>query len=190
MEIEELNLEFEDDVAKPSAEAIDVDCELSFAASENTGEIDVSKTANLIQMKPNKEVAVEVKTVKVKKKPAANIAVENKAAKASSVTKSDLSEIIGEYHNSVLAQELNEVKSKVRELMEQVSGGATESEIKIAVLEAEKKYLIEAVSEAKVMDQQVTKYLQSIHKKSPAVKAEVQMIKKVITQFVKKLSKN
>lgn len=61
--------------------------------------------------------------------------------------------------------------------------------VRLNKLEESKSATTTDLSELKSLDQKVTQLLVSIHKKAPAVKAEVQMIKKLMTDFLAKSGK-
>ena len=81
---------------------------------------------------------------------------------------------------------LLELRAEVNALRQKISSVEQQAEIRVAVAEAEKEFLVEYVSNAKVLDHQITQMLQRINAKVPQLKGEVQMIKKHMQDFLHK----
>ena len=84
------------------------------------------------------------------------------------------------------SQEVQFLQQQINQLQQQLSFVEENANIKVAVAEAEKNYLVEYMSNAKVLDIQITQVLLRINVKAPALKAESQSIKKLINEFLKK----
>ena len=84
------------------------------------------------------------------------------------------------------SEDVSELKAQVQALQDKIRLIEQQAEVKVAIAEAEKHFLVEYVSNAKVLDHQVTQMLQRINAKAPGAKAEVQMIKKHLNEFVAK----
>lgn len=83
------------------------------------------------------------------------------------------------------SKEIERLRAELYELRGEVHERDVEAQTKIAVLECEKKMILKYLSETKKLDTNVTKVLSHIVKKAPALKKEVQMIKKMLQDFTK-----
>ncbi|MFT6633022.1 MAG: hypothetical protein ACJAS4_002991 [Bacteriovoracaceae bacterium] len=83
-------------------------------------------------------------------------------------------------------QEVQFLQQQINQLQQQLSFVEENANIKLAVAEAEKNYLVEYMSNAKVLDIQITQILLKMNIKAPALKAESQSIKKLINEFLRK----
>lgn len=81
-----------------------------------------------------------------------------------------------------LREEIQGLKEEMRS-MRSIQHGA---EVKVAIAEAKAEFIAEYMSNAKLMDHQVSQILQRIHGKVPQVKNEVLTIKKYVGEFIKK----
>jgi hypothetical protein len=84
------------------------------------------------------------------------------------------------------SQEVQFLQHQINQLQQQLSFVEENANIKVAVAEAEKNYLVEYMSNAKVLDIQITQILLRMNIKAPTLKAESQSIKKLINEFLRK----
>lgn len=161
MGIKELDLEFERETngASKNDDALDVNVDLSFSAN------------NQAEKKPAREVrAMPVPILKDAPRPENKVRNIQEARPSTPAPNAAMAE---------LKSEINNLKAEMQ-LIKQTN------DVALAVSEAEKEYLIEYISNAKLLDHQVTQMLVSIHKKVPALAGEVQGIKKVLQEFLQK----
>lgn len=85
--------------------------------------------------------------------------------------------------------ELDVLREQISELKEQMRNVRQHADVKVAVAEAKSEFIIEYMTNAKLLDHQVNQLLQRIHKKVPALKTEVLTIKKYMTEFLEKSGK-
>jgi hypothetical protein len=85
--------------------------------------------------------------------------------------------------------ELNLLRAELDELRKEIQQVKNQADVKVAVAEAKSEFIIEHVSNAKLLDHQVNSVLQMIHKKVPGLKNEVLTIKKYLTEFLQKHEK-
>lgn len=175
MAIDDLDLEFEDEEEKQKGDALDVDVDLTFSASPDT---ELGGAVKKIRQKPTP-----------KRKPVPknedNVADIDQARQRTNVQAKPVaqSKPTPDYD---YADEVESLRAEVHALKSKISAIEHQAEIKVAVAEAEKEYLVEYVSNAKVLDHQVTQMLQRINAKVPQLKGEVQMIKKHMNDFMAK----
>jgi hypothetical protein len=81
------------------------------------------------------------------------------------------------------------MKDEIAELRAQVSKVQSVADVRVAVAEAKTDFLVQYITDAKLMDHQVNQMLSRIHKKVPALKNEVLSIKKYIADFIAKTKK-
>lgn len=166
MAIEDLDLEFEDENEQGASEALDVDLDLTFGADADTSPKGGGVRVRPVPKKnPSKSVNVPD-----------NVSPINQARNSSSKPQPKSSQ----------SSEIEMLMREIQFLKDQMNEIQRSADVKLAVAEAEKDYLIEYVSNAKVLDHQVTQVLQRIHQKVPALKGEVQAIKKHVQEFVRK----
>ncbi len=89
-------------------------------------------------------------------------------------------------NNSEVSADVATLKLEIEELKNQMQKVQHHADIRVAVAESEKNYLIEYVSNAKIMDHQITGVLEKVSAKVPQLKREMQAIKKYLTDFVEK----
>ena len=177
MAIEDLDLEFEDDEDEGSGDAIDVDVDLSFSANGDSKTATNKVAPKPIAQNPNQENNVrDIKQAKPRATPTPRPATPNSPS-ISAQTNVKLAS--GSEDILALKNEIEILKSQMQKIQSQ-------ADVRVAVAEAEKSYLVEYVSNAKVLDHQVSQILARINKKVPALSAEVQSIKKHLQLFVKK----
>lgn len=218
MAIEDLDLEFEDeDEDKSDALAVDVD--LSFSASPETASAPSNKkvVGNNSSLPSNNASTSKVRTSAAKTaarsaaKPTAkptqtpkaraagnvtNIA-EQRAAKSAVAQKPQVRQTSQQVQSPVQAPvasddiqyELDLLHSEIAQLKEQLEVVKNQSDLKVAVAEAKSEFMIEYITNAKLLDHQVNQIMQRIHKKVPALKNEVLTVKKYLNEFLQKSSK-
>ncbi len=215
MAIEDLDLEFEDDEGGNKSDALDLDVDLSFTTIKKQEDLDGGTTTQRgLRVKPDGHKTEsqnfdEDKTVKISHiaeagKEASSQVLKPMPGKSDESTKTKIlkkSERPNVVPIRTNDKELQEVKhalsiitQQVRQMQElqmnNLSSGQTqtEQELKLKLVEAEKKYLVEYVSNAKILDVQITQILLKIHAKAPELKKEVQQIKKLLNLFINKTS--
>jgi hypothetical protein len=177
MAIEDLDLEFEDEEEKAKGDALDVDVDLSFSASP---ESELGAAVNQMRQKPqpkNKPVPSN------QNKKTSNIANLDQARQRSAPQAKPISQA---QPTPGYSAEMEALRAEVNALRQKISSVEQQAEIRVAVAEAEKEFLVEYVSNAKVLDHQITQMLQRINAKVPQLKGEVQMIKKHMQDFLHK----
>ncbi|MCO4755570.1 MAG: hypothetical protein KC478_13905 [Bacteriovoracaceae bacterium] len=85
-------------------------------------------------------------------------------------------------------QEMNQLKEELNALKDQMNSIKREADVRVAVAEAKTEYVVEFLSNAKLMDHQVNLILQKIHGKVPQLKNEILAIKQYMGEFIKKSS--
>ena len=85
-------------------------------------------------------------------------------------------------------QEMKQLKEELDALKEQMNSIKREADVRVAVAEAKTEYVVEFLSNAKLMDHQVNLVLQKIHAKVPQLKNEILTIKQYMGEFIKKSS--
>jgi hypothetical protein len=176
MAIDDLDLEFEDEEEKAKGDALDVDVDLTFSASP---ESELGGAVKKMRQKPTP------KRKPVPKEESNNVSDIEQARKRSAPQAKPVaqSQPTPDYD---YADEVEELRAEVQALKAKITAIEHQAEVKVAVAEAEKEYLVEYVSNAKVLDHQVTQMLQRINAKVPQLKGEVQMIKKHMNEFLAK----
>ena len=186
MAIEDLDLEFEDEETSSGSDALEVDVDLSFSASaeENSKGVRVKPASK--RAAPSKGDAVESPRIG-RKSPTPKVSNINEARtrQRPQARPRPQQQPSPSYANEG-SEDVKRLREEVEQLKAQMSKIQHQADLKIAVAEAEKEYLVEYVSNAKVLDHQVTQILQRISKKVPALGAEAQAIKKYMNDFVKK----
>lgn len=162
MGLKELDLEFETEkeAASSNGDALDVDVDLSFSAT-NEEKKPASREAR------NKPIPILRDSPQASQKNVKNI----EAARP-------------QPQPQVSGAAVNELKNEIEKLKAEMRAMKQSNDVALAVSEAEKEYLVEYISNAKLLDHQVTQMLKSIHKKAPAVVGEVQGIKKYLQEFI------
>lgn len=163
MGIKDLYLEFEEEPKGGSTDALDVDIDLSFSAA---GDPPIVKSV------PKSRVEGSGSSVPIK------------AVKAKLSVVDDSEDIFKEpLADSGEFEDLRSDLDKLKLQMQNIQGSA---DLKVAVAEAERDFMLEFVSNAKILDHQVSQILARINKKVPALAPESQMIKKYLNDFLKK----
>lgn len=85
--------------------------------------------------------------------------------------------------------ELDALRAEIADLRKELQSVQQHADVKVAVAEAKSEFIIEYVTNAKLLDHQVNQVLQRIHKKVPALKTEVLTVKKYLTEFMEKNTK-
>ncbi len=182
MAIEDLDLEFEDEEEKTRSDALDLDIDLSFSASpaeevkkqlkgvkvgHNDHPVQNNNTSRTTKNRPNLKVLPKQNKIESHEKSKANIPVEAKNdLRTPDVKRND--------------KRIDEAKSS----LDEVDRLKTE----LAITKAERNYLVEYVSNAKLLDYQLTQILLRLRKKHPDSLAEIQQMKKLLVEFIKNSS--
>lgn len=203
MALEELDLEFEDEKEPKKGDALEVDVDLSFSASgvfPNQAATQNSSTQNLENTfteeseeltDPSMHIPFygdepsEVVSMEEARKKAMQI-VAPKAPLASEAVRTKVKEVVPQDHS----EDILALRKELSALKEELVSLKHEAQVKVALANARVEYISENLSNAKVLDYQVTQILQRIHAKAPQLKAEVLTIKKFIGEFVKKSGSN
>lgn len=186
MAIEDLDLEFEDD-EEENGEALDVNVDLTFSASPNSP---VANAAKGMRVKPTPKVqsgpAVSANNSKPSPQSTNNVTPINKKPIAASNQSNQ--QRTNAYANSPSSNDVMQLRAEIEALRGQIEDIQHSADIRVAVAEAEKEYLVEYVSNAKVLDHQITGILQRVNAKVPQLKGEMQTIKKYLQDFLVKSS--
>lgn len=91
--------------------------------------------------------------------------------------------------NYASSDEVQFLREEVDKLRKEMADVKVEAEVRARVAEEKAKFMIEAVTEAKMMNHQMIQILQRINTKVPGLKNEVLMAKKILDEFMKKQSK-
>jgi hypothetical protein len=212
MAIEDLDLEFEDDGeegGKSGGDAVNIDIDLSFSASpgdELVGAIKGTRSKPIPKKSPSK-TGVETKSPKLKVVDSGDsllsLDLEEKnnpvlgnskkvntiAARPSNAQNKNLNQVKTSTSNNVISsasQEVQVLQEQINQLQEQLARVEDSANIRVAIAESEKNYLVEYISNAKVLDIQITQTLLKMNSKAPALKAESQQIKKLLNDFLAK----
>jgi hypothetical protein len=223
MAIEDLDLEFEEEGEKGKTDALEVDVDLSFSASNESS----TKAGGKPARKPVSNISAQDATnpnLKIpskqnrpqatppQRKPTQQSQIR---AKAQGQTSGDKVQSIAEQRAKVQGQsqsqarvqsqqvpiveasfsddyayELQQLRDEIAELKNQIGTIESQADIKVAVAQAKSEFVIDYVTDAKLVDHQVNQVLQRIHKRVPGLKTEVLTIKKAMTEFVEKTTKN
>lgn len=87
------------------------------------------------------------------------------------------------------SDEVQFLREEVERLRQEMVDVKVEAEVRARLAEEKAKFMIESVTETKMMNHQMMQVLQRIHAKVPGLKNEVLMAKKILDEFVKKTSK-
>lgn len=180
MAIEDLDLEFEDEEEK-KGDALEVDADLSFAASP--GE-DLSKKPRKVPLP--KSDAIESPSHSKQRAPTPKVANINEARPRAQLRGEKPVKSQQQVYANDDNGQLQIMRNEIEALKGQIRSIEHQADVKVAVAQAEKDFLIEYISNAKVLDHQVTQILQRINKKVPALASEAQTIKKYMNEFLKK----
>ena len=184
MAIEDLDLEFEDEEEEKKGDALDVDVDLTFSASPDSPQ---GEAAAQVRKKPTPTPRPQTdSSPKPTPTPRANISNINDAKKPRPVPQARPTSQVKPTPSQDYSEDVSELRSQIQALQDKIRLIEHQADVKVAVAEAEKDFLVEYVSNAKVLDHQITQMLQRINSKAPNAKAEVQMIKKHLTEFVAK----
>ena len=167
MAIKDLDLEFENEAEGAVGGALDVDVDLSFSAKSSGA----SKPKQVPRARP-------VPKDEDLTSSGQNIASLDQARAKTTQTSDAASQKFSS--NSEVA----ELRLEIEKLKSQMNTSKQETDIKLAVSEAEKEYLIEYISNAKVLNHQMAQVLTRIHKKVPGLAPEVGMAKRHLQEFL------
>jgi hypothetical protein len=185
MAIEDLDLEFEDDEEVSGTEALDVDVDLSFSANEEEEAAAQGRPTPRKRPKPRTENSEEDSPIAEE-----NISDIGQARARSRVNprpaKPNVDNRANGSNTGGGSGDINDLRHEIAILKQQMQAIEHQADVRVAVAEAEKDYLIEYVSNAKVLDHQVTQVLGRINKKVPQLATEVKMIKKYMNEFLSK----
>ena len=163
-------------------------------------------TAKPTQMPPAKAAAVRSNAVNPQNRPqAANVSniadhparASQQAAPTTSHTTSQVTpqakvvdqsfpqtQVTEDYHN-----ELELLRSEIAEMKKQMQEIKNQADVKVAVAEAKTEFMLDYISDAKLMEHQLNQTLQRIYQKAPALKTEVVGAKKFLAEFIEKTTK-
>lgn len=192
MAIEDLDLEFEDEEEELRSDALEVDVDLTFSASPDTK---LGQAAKSLQRKGAPQNRPTPKPMAPKPTPKSNVTNINQAKAAAQQARPTPQRPTQQaqpmnYANSEVSADVAMLKAEIAELKEQMQLVQHHADIRIAVAEAEKEYLVEYISNAKLLDHQVTQVLQKVSAKVPQLKGEMQGIKKYLREFLEKSKPN
>ena len=184
MGIEDLKLEFEDENAEKdkSNGVIDLDVELSFNAGSVTKKAPAKPAP--IPVPENSDGTVKNLQVEREKRTQTSGVHPNLTKKLAQETTAE----IPHPDRFASVDEVQFLKEEVDELREQMSEIKIESEVRARVAEEKMQFLVEHHSEAKLLNYQLTQLLQRMGTKAPALKNELLMSKKLLDEFLKKLT--
>jgi len=172
MTIDDLNLEFEDAEEKKE-DGLKLDHDLDFTAVTKVIDSELLKQLNATRTSITKADLKLVNDSTDATDISQQIQINNEPS-----LKSD-TRIHVDSHLKLLQDEIR----ILREGMHQVQ---TKAEVEVAVVQAEQKLLIEHISDAKVLDVEITRILLKMNAKAPIIKGEAQAIKKLLNKFIKK----
>lgn len=186
MAIEDLDLEFEDEGEVSGTEALDVSDDLSFSANEED-EAAPKRSAPKKRPQPRSQEPQEDSEENITD-------IGQARARTRSTTNNDSRQPIPKSNNHANGQsrgmgsngDLEDLKEEIAILRQQMQAIEHQADVRVAVAEAEKEYLIEYVSNAKLLDHQVTQVLGRINKKVPQLATEVKMVRKYMQDFLSK----
>jgi hypothetical protein len=222
MAIEDLDLEFEEEDLEEKSDALEVDVDLSFSASNESSNVAAgSKSAGKpvsnisalddtnpnIKLPPKQQPRAQAPTpqrkptqqsqerVRAQGQPGKvqNIAeqrakAQNQAQPQARVQSQQIPTANASF-NEEYGLELQQLRDEIAELKSQIGAIQSQADVKVAVAEAKSEFVIDYVTDAKLVDHQVNQVLQRIHKRVPGLKNEVLSIKKTMTEFVEKTTK-
>lgn len=188
MALDDLDLEFEDeeDIRKRKNEAVHVDVDLEFSSPEH----DKSRANIPIRPVPGAPTPVagaqpSTKNAEVRKIEDARVAQAKSSPPPAPGSRPGVSSPPRAVGSSALKQgpdyDLDSVS--IVEMREQLRKTELDSQVKVAVAEFKADYLIEMVSDMKLVEHQIGQLLARIHAKHPEMKNEVLMIKKILADF-------
>ena len=167
MAIKDLDLEFENEAERGAGGALDVDVDLSFSAKSSGA---------------SKPKQVPKARARAKESQASNsgqnIASLDQARARNTQNQNAVSQKVSSNN------EVRELRLEIEKLKAQVNASKQETDIKLAVSEAEKEYLVEYISNAKLLNHQMAQVLTRIHKKVPGLAPEVGMAKNLLQEFL------
>jgi hypothetical protein len=193
--IEDLDLEFEDDTEIEKSDAIEVDGDLDFSAHAQKKSSAQAQPARKAAPRPasKPQVSSQAKVQDIAQaranKPTSTSTQPRPTSTQSRPTTQVADPQFSNDSNEDYAYELDSLRSEISELKEMMSEVKNSSDVKVAVAEAKSEFLIQYISDAKLLDHQVNQMLSRIHKKVPALKNDVLSIKKYLTDFMNKTKK-
>lgn len=226
MAIEDLDLEFEEEDLEEKSDALEVDVDLSFSASNESSNVTagnksagkpVSNISALDETNPNiklppkqqpraqaptpqrKPTQQSQEKVRAQGQPGKVQNIAEQRAKAQNQAQpqtqtqarvqSQQIPTANASFNEEYGLELQQLRDEIAELKSQIGAIQSQADVKVAVAEAKSEFVIDYVTDAKLVDHQVNQVLQRIHKRVPGLKNEVLSIKKTMTEFVEKTTK-
>lgn len=140
-------------------------------------------TAKAVELEENNEIEIpsNVENIETARRPRQ----ENRPVPTQQVAKPSAAPT-NYANNSEVSADVATLKLEIEKLKNQMQKVQHHADIRVAVAESEKNYLIEYVSNAKIMDHQITGVLEKVSAKVPQLKREMQAIKKYLTDFVEK----
>jgi hypothetical protein len=185
MPFDDLDLEFEDEEEskKKKKEAVEVDVDLEFHTPDSSKPRPPSRPSGGTSPSIPRPAPPQAEIRKIDDARSASQPVKRPTSTSSSVASSP--RVSG---SSALKEESSfDVESQqVVELREQMRKMELESQVKVAVLEFKTEYLVEMLSDVKLLEHQIGQLLVRINAKHPDMKNEVLMIKKILADFTAK----
>jgi hypothetical protein len=215
MAIEELDLEFETEEEDKGDGSIDQGVELEFSSGEE-GEAPVAApVASLDAARAQKQAAApaaigspapamerNVNSAQITQQAiaaatqSANTAIQQSMAQLSTQLATQLGAQLSEQVSAQVAKEVNTKLDSLKGDLSALSGGPetdikrlNEADIKIAVAKNETEFLVDYISEAKLMEHKINQMLLKIHAKSPAFQKEIIVVKKLLADHVNRYKK-
>ena len=136
-----------------------------------------------------------------KKRPAASPAAKiDIDALSTQVTQAVTQQVVAQVTEQVTTTISNQLGAKIEALQQQIqqvslsagggSGGdvkrLNEADLKIAIAENETEFLVDYISEAKVLEHKINQVLLKIHAKNPAFQKEILAVKKMLKEHTDK----
>ncbi len=177
MGIEDLELEFEDEAEQSKQnDAVEIGVDLSFGAhDEKSPRHEVKQTP---VPKQNTQTGIRIPESQHDKPQRPKSTQNAKVLNHPNLDNNNFEEVQSKKNQTQPHQHMSD---EIHELEKKYS-------YKIAKLEVEKNLMIEYVSNAKLLDFQITQLLMRIHTKNPALKKETQQIKKYLHDFLKSIT--
>jgi hypothetical protein len=202
--IEDLDLEFEfeDDSKIEKSDAIDVGVDLDFSAHPKSKLVSEDRNVKKVLPKPTPKPAPDIQGTKQTSPKVKNISdARQKKETPPPIKSKSLERDVAERESQSLSTtilsdqhedhylELDALRQEISDLKELVGSVKSNADVKVAVAQARSEFLIQYVSDAKLLDHQVNQMLSRIHKKVPQLKNDVLSIKKYMSDFLAKTKK-
>lgn len=183
MPFDDLDLEFEDEEEskKKKKEAVEVDVDLEFHTSDSSKSKPPTRPTRGTSPSIPRPSAPQAEVRKIEDARPGNQPVKRPVpvSQAPSPPVSGSSALKEDPAFDVESQQVVELREQMRKM-------ELESQVKVAVLEFKTEYLVEMLSDVKLLEHQVGQLLVRINAKHPDLKNEVLMIKKILADFTAK----